>query len=256
MAGIAPVAVGWYRLAVAAVAPPAWRAARRLQVGRADLPRVLAVGSGLAGYQVCYFTAVDRIGVSVATLVTLGLAPVLVTAATCDRGPVPALPGGARRAGAGHRGSDIADRVPTSRRQRCRGRRGVRHGIGCRVRRRDADQSGPRTPSRTAGPDDGWLRRRRRGARAGGGVVGFGVPGSATALGLLLYVGVAPTAVAYALFFAGLRAVPATTAAVATLLEPLTAALLAGVVLGERLAVIGAIGGLCLCAAVAPSARD
>lgn len=51
-------------------------------MARADSARVLAVGAGLAVYQSCYFAAVARAGVSVATLVTLGLAPVLVALAS------------------------------------------------------------------------------------------------------------------------------------------------------------------------------
>ncbi|MPZ88326.1 MAG: hypothetical protein GEU81_09670 [Nitriliruptorales bacterium] len=41
---------------------------------------MLLIGAGLAAYQVCYFAAVKAAGVSIATLVTLGLAPVLVAA--------------------------------------------------------------------------------------------------------------------------------------------------------------------------------
>ncbi|MBW3605057.1 MAG: EamA family transporter [Actinobacteria bacterium] len=46
----------------------------------------------------------------------------------------------------------------------------------------------------------------------------------------LLYLGVVPTAVAYVLFFRGIVAVRASIAAVTTLLEPVTAAVLAAIV--------------------------
>ncbi|WP_338897987.1 DMT family transporter [Streptomyces sp. TG1A-60] len=52
--------------------------------------------------------------------------------------------------------------------------------------------------------------------------------------GLIVYLGAVPTALAYALFFAGLGAVRATTASVVTLVEPLTAAVVGITVLGER----------------------
>ena len=52
---------------------------------------------------------------------------------------------------------------------------------------------------------------------------------------LLLYLGLVPTAVAYLLFSAGLKRVPATAAGIATLLEPLTASILGVLAFGERL---------------------
>ena len=59
-----------------------------------------------------------------------------------------------------------------------------------------------------------------------------------------------PTALAYGLFFTGVRAVPAAVASIVTLLEPLTATALA-VVLGERLAPTALAGGGLMLGAVA-----
>lgn len=59
---------------------------------------------------------------------------------------------------------------------------------------------------------------------------------------LLCYLGVIPTAVAYLFYMHGLRRSTATRAAVVALLEPLTAALLALVFLGERLTLAGWVG--------------
>ncbi|MGH7375678.1 MAG: EamA family transporter [Candidatus Rokuibacteriota bacterium] len=67
---------------------------------------------------------------------------------------------------------------------------------------------------------------------------------------LLLYLGVGPTAVAYALFTAGLGRVPATVAGIVSLLEPLTATTLGLLVFGERLGAIGTAGALLLLAAL------
>src|SRR3712207_7061447 len=53
--------------------------------------------------------------------------------------------------------------------------------------------------------------------------------------GWLAYLGVVPTALAYGLFFAGLARIRATTASVVALVEPVTAALIGVLVLGERL---------------------
>ncbi|HSE92494.1 MAG TPA: EamA family transporter, partial [Methylomirabilota bacterium] len=71
----------------------------------------------------------------------------------------------------------------------------------------------------------------------------------------LLYLGAVTTAGAYALYAAGLRMVPASVAGVVTLLEPLTATLLAVLVFGERLGLTGAIGAALLLSAIALLSR-
>ena len=67
---------------------------------------------------------------------------------------------------------------------------------------------------------------------------------------LLLYLGVVPTAAAYVIFGTGLRRVTATTAGIATLLEPLTAATLGVLLFGERLGAIGWVGAALLLGAL------
>jgi len=67
---------------------------------------------------------------------------------------------------------------------------------------------------------------------------------------LLLYLGVVPTAVAYVVFGAGLRRVTATTAGIATLLEPLTAATLGVLLFGEGLGTLGWAGTFLLLGAL------
>jgi drug/metabolite transporter, DME family len=56
--------------------------------------------------------------------------------------------------------------------------------------------------------------------------------------------------VAYTLYFRGLRTAAASTAALLTLLEPLTGAILAAFVLGQRLSAAGIAGAVTLVAAV------
>ena len=82
-------------------------------------------------------------------------------------------------------------------------------------------------------------------------VVGLRSTTEPGALVVLLYLGVVPSALAYALFFAGLRTVPGAVASIVTLLEPLTATALATAFLGERLAPGALAGGLLVLAAVA-----
>lgn len=67
---------------------------------------------------------------------------------------------------------------------------------------------------------------------------------------LLMYLGVATMAVAYGLLYLGLRTTPGSAATVATLIEPVSAALLAAAVLGERLTWLTVVGGLLILSAV------
>jgi DME family drug/metabolite transporter len=86
----------------------------------------------------------------------------------------------------------------------------------------------------------------------------LGGPGfrpGAEAVGLLVALGVGPTAIAYTLYFRGLRTAAASTAALLALLEPLTAAILAAVVLGQRLSATGMAGAAILMAAVIVTLR-
>ena len=63
---------------------------------------------------------------------------------------------------------------------------------------------------------------------------------------LLLYLGLVPTALAYWLFQMGLRSVSATAASILSIIDPLVAALLAWVLFGEMLAPTGIIGAILL----------
>lgn len=90
------------------------------------------------------------------------------------------------------------------------------------------------------------------GPGAAGGPGGLSAPAVEQVwLGLaVLWLGVGPTALAYAAYFTGLRSVPATTASLLALLEPLTAAVGAGLLRGERLGLVGAAGGALLLVAI------
>jgi DME family drug/metabolite transporter len=79
-------------------------------------------------------------------------------------------------------------------------------------------------------------------------VAGPGFLGSADGLGLALYLGAIPTAVAYVLFSRGLRALSSGETATLVLAEPLTAAALGVVALGEDPSATAAAGAaLVLC---------
>ena len=85
-------------------------------------------------------------------------------------------------------------------------------------------------------------------AAAAGGPVLFAPTPSAVTLALLL--GLIPSAVAYWAYLTGLRSQSSTTGVLVALLEPVTGAVLAAVVLGERLAPIGVAGAVLLLVAV------
>ncbi|NED28560.1 EamA family transporter, partial [Streptomyces anulatus] len=70
-------------------------------------------------------------------------------------------------------------------------------------------------------------------------------------LWLLVYVAAVPTALAYALYFAGAAAVRSATVSVIMLLEPVSAAVIAVTVLRERLTAATVLGTLLLLTAVA-----
>ena len=79
---ISPISVAAFRLALGA--PMLWVAfrlangSRSLHVARADLTWMLLAGAALGMSQACYFAAISRVGVAIATLVTICTAPVLV----------------------------------------------------------------------------------------------------------------------------------------------------------------------------------
>ncbi|VEP13453.1 conserved membrane hypothetical protein [Hyella patelloides LEGE 07179] len=72
----------------------------------------------------------------------------------------------------------------------------------------------------------------------------------------LLYLGTVTTALAYLLYFSGMRHTPATIASIATLLEPLTSTILAWWLLGEKLNSLSFVGGILLLIAIAILYRE
>lgn len=260
--GLPMVTVAAYRLAVGGgslllVLLLAGRLRRMARTG-AVARRVLLTAVLAAGYQGAYFVAVGRSSVSLATVVALGAAPVLVAAATSvlTRRPpsrrtvlavVLAVVGLVLLVGLSGGGADPVGGAVTA--------------LGAA-----AAFAALTVVNRTGVPGLDPLLLTGLGFSLGGlllvpvAVVGGGalVPTAPSAWWLVLYLGVVPTALAYAAYFTGLRSVPATTASLVALLEPLTAALLAAGLLGERLGVGGVLGGLLLgaaTAAVAPRRR-
>ena len=253
--GLSPVATAFYRLAVAALTLAALQrfaaagtAANRSLRGRTLLAAVL-VGVGLAAYQVCYFAAVALLGVGTATLITLGLAPVAVgigAAALGERTSAATYvamaiaiggllllvqDGGEATSGDVAAGTLLAAMSATG------------YAAVTLVSRRLGGLP---------------VFRRTFVAFAAGAAVlagpaltsGVGFRPSVEAVALICYLGAGPTAVANLLFFAGVGRIGSTSAAVLTLVEPLTATVLAALLLGEAVTAGKAGGGLALLAAV------
>ncbi|MGW1284013.1 DMT family transporter [Streptomyces sp. NPDC002586] len=228
------------RVRPAATAPLARRAGR-----------VLATGLGLAVFQTAYFAAVESTGLAVATVVTLGAGPVLIALGArlllgerLGAGGVLAVAGALAGLAVLTFGGSAATVRPA----------GVllalvsAAGYGAMTLltrwwgRADASDTTAGAFAVTAlcllpfALHEGLLPHTAHPARL---------------LWLVLYIAAVPTALAYALYFAGAAVVRSATVSVIMLLEPVTAAVLAVVLLGERLTATTAGGTLLLLAAVA-----
>lgn len=253
---LSAVAVGFFRLATATplVAVVGWKTVGRQQLreSRRQIWKVLLIGVMLALYQVLFFAAIGQVGVAVATLITLCTAPVLVAVLS---GVIlrERLAGYTLAAlAAAIVGTVLLVGVPATGEMPGEVAVGAALALGSAagyaivalLGRAIADSCHPvlsTTISFAAGATFLF-------PLAAGNVVATAY--TLPVWGLLLYVGLLPTAVAYTLFFFGMRGVRATTASILTMLEPLTATVLAWLVFGERLAPSGFAGALLLVAAM------
>ncbi|MGY4989929.1 DMT family transporter [Streptomyces nigrescens] len=222
---------------------------------RRRLPRIVMTGVALAVFQAAYFAAVEATGLAVGTVVTMGAGPVLIAIGArvtmgerLGAGGVLAVAGALAGLAVLVLGGDGGTTVRPA-------------GIGYAL-------------LSAAGCAAMTLITRRLGK--GGGSDPYASTVSAFAVGalcllplavveglwpqahdlgrslwLLVYIAAVPTALAYGLYFAGLAAVRAATASVISLIEPVSAAAIAVLFLGERLTMATAIGTGVLLTAVA-----
>ncbi len=255
-AGLGPLDIAWHRMAIGAVVLLAafvltrHRRAATPAVNRGTAVRLVLVGAGLAAYQFAYFAAVATAGVSIATLVALGLAPLLIAVGAAllghgrpDRATLVALAAalvGLVLLVGISAGADTGTTVVL----------GALMAVGSALGYAVVTLAGGGVPAgipvTLAGFVGGALLLTPLAL-----VVGLRFTGDPVALGVLLYLGAVPSALAYAMFFRGLRTVPGAVASIVTLLEPLTATALATAFLGERLEPAALAGGLLVLAAVA-----
>jgi DME family drug/metabolite transporter len=271
VAALSPLAVATYRLAGGGLTVLAVLAVtgRLPRLRRAGWLRVLSVGVLTATYQACYFAAVAMTSLAVATVIAIGAAPVLVL--TAEAVGERRRPGSASLVAIGLALLGLALLLGTSGHPLTRAgggslalglllALGAAAGFGALAligRRPVPGLHGLATigVGFTAGGALLAVAALVAGALTGGpGFGGHGFGGlefapTAASVGLLVYLGWVPTALAYGLFFVGLRGVSASSAAVVAVLEPVTATVLGVLVLGQRLGPGGMVGAGLLCAA-------
>ena len=260
-AGLSALSVATYRLLAGGglIVAVLTLTGRRWPTRRATWTRIAVNGLLSALFQSCYFAAISLTSVSLATLVTIGGTPVIVTVVEQARGCralgragvitmalalgglglLTGLPGGGF--------SETAVLASTGMALLSAAGFAVVTLIGT---------------SPVTGLDEltlngfgfslGGMALLPLAAVLGGGL---GFRPSLASAGLLAALGIGPTAVAYTLYFRGLRKASASTAALLSLIEPLAAAVLAALVLGDRLSTTGIAGAVMLLAAVARTVR-
>ncbi|MEU3192147.1 EamA family transporter [Streptomyces sp. NPDC006992] len=222
--------------------------------GRSRYVLRLSTGLCMALFQTAYFAAVPATGVAVATIVTLGAAPVFVTlgarivlrerlgrGGTCAVAAAPAglavlvLGGG----GGEVRPAGVALALLSA----------VSIAVSVLLARWVGSSGLPESAFTLTAWSLGVGAVALLPCAAVEGVLPHTGEPLRVAL-LLLYVGAVPTALAYPLYFAGAAVVRAATASVVMLIEPLSATVLAVGLLGERLTVPMLLGASVLLAAV------
>ncbi|MFG3281217.1 DMT family transporter [Streptomyces sp. NPDC048111] len=218
------------------------------------LLRILGNGIGLMVFQSAYFAAVEATGLAVATVVTLGAGPVLIAL------------GGRLALGEriGRAGAAAVVGALTGLTVLCIGNGGgtVRPAGVVLALVSAAGYAALTLLTRWLGRDG------RAGDPSATTAWAFGVAAlcllpfagaegllphtvePVRVAALLLYVAAVPTALAYALYFAGAAVVRAATVSVVMLLEPVSAAVLAVAVLGERISAATVLGTALLLLAV------
>ncbi|MFC8920463.1 EamA family transporter [Streptomyces sp. NPDC047821] len=258
---LGPLALSFWRCAggllllLGALAVRRRRAPRAAESRRRAVLRVLGTGAALTVFQSAYFAAVEATGLAVGTVVTLGAGPVLIALGArltmgerLGRGGAVAVAGALAGlavlvlggGGVAVRPAGVALAVLSA---------AAYAALTLLTRWLGRDGGGPAALTTTT-----WAFAV--------GAVGLLPMAAAEGLfpqtaelarvaGLMVYVAAVPTALAYALYFAGAAVVRSATVSVIMLLEPVSAAVIAVTVLGERLTGATVLGTLLLLGAVA-----
>jgi DME family drug/metabolite transporter len=252
--GLGPVAVSFWRF-VGGLALLAMLRPFRGSPWRAGLRRVLVTGFGFAIYQTAYYAAIPYAGLALATVVTLGTGPILIAVGSwlflrerlgllCASLILVSLVGLVllvHPSGPSVSPTGVALCLLSA------------AGYAAVTLLRRASRS-------TDDPLDAALGGFLVGAvlvlpvALAEGLLPTSGSWDGTA-GLLAYLAVFPTALAYVAFFSGLRSVSATTASMVALVEPVAAAALGVAILHEHLSMSGYAGGVLLLLAVVALTR-
>lgn len=249
--------IGFWRMAfsVPVLALLAWRAmgGQALRVARRDLGLMLVVGVAMAAYQVCLFSAIPRLGVTVAVIITICSAPVMVAvlaalffkeSLTLRVGLALALAIGGTVLLALQEPENVSFGDDALTGVLLALSAGLSYAMVALCSRALANRYHP-LQSISIGFTASALILFPI-ALTNNLITSF----PPAAWGLLLYLGVVPTALAYWLYLQGLKHTSATHASIIALLEPLTAAILAALIFGERLQPLGWVGAVLLLGAM------
>lgn len=252
--GLSPIAVATCRLAVGGLLLIALLAAARRPWPPNLLAwrRIGAVAVLAATFQACYFGAVAASSVSVATLITIGASPVVVALLEQLTGRRAVDRRRAVTIGLALSGLALLVGVPSEKVEST----GLLAGAALAV---VAAAAFATVTVISAQPVSGLDSMTTTGLGFTGGAIlltplaittGITFAPTPGSLALLATLGLVPTAIAYTLYFRGLPAAGPATAAILALLEPLTAAILAAILLGEQLTPLGYLGATLLTTAL------
>lgn len=255
--GLGLLPAGGYRILVGGILIIGFLLATRrvrLPRTRSGWLRVASLGSASALYQATFFTAVGHVGVAVAALITIGSSPLMALAVETLTGRVrptgrllaalgAALVGLALLSGSPPAGITAADALAGT------------------LLSLVAGASFAAISLLGANPNPDFDDATGTGlAFLGGATLILAVASlvepvtftpTPAAVGYALALGLVPSTVAYLAYLRGLRTQTGTTGALVTLLEPVTATVLAAVVFGEWLTPAAMVGAVLLLAAVA-----
>jgi DME family drug/metabolite transporter len=252
---MSPLLVGLFRVAIAApllCIAGRWLAGPLRVPDRGDRRRVIAAGLAMGAFQVFYFWGVAQTSVAVGSLVAICSAPLFIAVLAAallgermERRTWAALGAGVTGAALLTVGPRGVGRLPPG----FLGGVGLALGAGISyatyaVMVKDVVDRVP--PLTVAALTFSVAALSLLPALLAEWPVADGA-----AWGLLGYLGVVPTAVAYVLYVFGIRTTPVVVSGVLTLVEPLTATLLGVAFFDERLGTAGTVGAALLFAAVA-----
>lgn len=256
------LSIGLFRLAFSlpVLVPVVLYRTRRAdwRFGGRDAAILILLSAAMALYQICYFAAIPRVGVTVAALITLCTAPVMVAILSTillqerpEARVVAAM-------GAAIIGTLLLIGSPATVGAPRESFAGVLLALGAALSFAAVTLSG----RALAGRHRDLLLVT---ISMGGGAIfllpfalssGLTIDYSAAGWSMLLYLGLVPTALGYLLFFYGLRYTTATVASTINLLEPLTSTILAWLLFHERLGAAGLLGAALLLGAMVLLLRD